>query len=501
MAPQRTLLIAEPDLNAVRPLAKALRTHGYHVHYVRDGAKALELAVLRLPDLILYDEHCPLIDVRSFVQILETNPRTAGLPVIVSTTGGSGLGGLRVEVVQKPFELDEVLSRVEYLCRRMETARQLKGEARPIEGGLEQLPLPDLLQILAVNHRTGRLLLTHGALRGELALAMGMPVNARLGRVEGEKALFRLLGWSEGTFEFHPGPAPERALISRTIEDALMEGMRQNDERARLLAGLPRGDRPLLCTAGAQALIEPHASTAQLLELLRQPRHLDELLDLASAPDLEVLGAVRSLLEKGLVRIAEVAPREPRALLGSAELHTLQGRLMRGAPARHARVAKIAVCGTGARAAKWLLASAPGLVPTSAEPRAVRSGFGTLGRIELGELVWLDFLLVPSGDLARPLWRPFLSSALGALVLEDSGPVLGAARFCGFELRLPLVVLAGHSGGEAVSTTVVPPQLRGAPGGVVAMRADLPAAMRALLLIALKSSGPTTRARSLEGPG
>ena len=40
------ILIADPDLAAVRALSKAMRLKGYQVHYAPDGSKALQVSVL-----------------------------------------------------------------------------------------------------------------------------------------------------------------------------------------------------------------------------------------------------------------------------------------------------------------------------------------------------------------------------------------------------------------------------------------------------------------------
>src|SRR5271170_2490962 len=82
MAAVRKVLIADPDLEAVRTLSKALRQRGYQVHYASDGSRALELAVLRHPDVVLFDDACPLLSPSVFTQILESNPRTEGIPVV-----------------------------------------------------------------------------------------------------------------------------------------------------------------------------------------------------------------------------------------------------------------------------------------------------------------------------------------------------------------------------------------------------------------------------------
>ncbi|MCA3011577.1 MAG: DUF4388 domain-containing protein, partial [Myxococcaceae bacterium] len=428
--------------------------------YAPDGSRALEIAVLRHPDVVLFDEHCRLIDARSFGQILLTNPRTDDIPVVVTTSAREldAYRHFRGGALQKPFNVDEVLSRIDHLCRRAEAASEIKGNTREIEGGLSQLPLPDLLQILAMNRRTGRLSLSNGAEQGEIHLNQGAPVNARLGALEGEKALFRLVAWREGTFAFSPGPPSLRTPVDRTMEGVLLEGMRQSDERERLLAGLPPLGQLVQLAAGAADPVEPHPVTAEVLACLRVPRRLSEVLDLASAPDLEVLSALGALLASG--HVEKVAGSElPRApLLAAAEVHALRGKLMRGRSARAVLVTKVVVCGSGSGAGRWLLKALPQVTTASGEPQAVRSSFGTLGRIDVSEVLRVDLVVVPTAEAARPLWRPFASNAVGALVLEESD--------------------------------AVPEALRGAPLGVAVVSTDISTCIRALLLAALQQPPP-----------
>jgi hypothetical protein len=93
---------------------------------------------------------------------------------------------------------------------------------------------------------------------------------------------------------------------------------------------------------------------------------------------------------------------------------------------------------------------------------------------------------VPTAEAARPLWRPFLATALGALVMEDTEPVLRLARFCAFDLRLPVVVAARAASGGRITSELVPAALRSAPAGAAVVGSDLNAAVRALLLAAMQ---------------
>jgi CheY-like chemotaxis protein len=478
VAAVRKILIADPDLESVRPLSRALRTKGYQVHYAPDGSRALEVAVLRHPDLILFDESCRLLDARTFINILRTNPRTDDIPVVVSTSSleADKLRGLRDGFLRKPFNIDEVLSRIEHIFRRNEAAKDLKNDAQEIEGSLSQLSIPDLMQILGMNKRSGKLTLERGSERGEIIVADGRPVNARTGRAEGEKALFRLLVWSEGSFTFSPGGSGGKPRIQRGMDDSLLEAMRQADELNRLLPGLPPRNTRLVLAPDADLTQDQHPVTAQVVELLRQPRGVGEVLDLAPAPDLEVVGVLHTLLQKGVARMAGGEREEGTGpLLGPAELHALRGRILRGrGPSREA-TAKLFVCGSGPAVARRVLSQVPGIEAVAAEPTAVKSGFGMLGRLDLHELLHLDFCVLPPAEAARPLWRPFSAGSVGALLFDTSEVAVKLAYFLAWDIRIPVVVV-GHP---------VPAELQGAPAGAASVGEDLSEALRTLLILAL----------------
>ena len=241
MSSVRKVLLADPDLSSARALTRALRQKGYQVYSARDGARALELAVLRHPDLVLFDRSCPVLEARTFVDILRTNPRTDTIPVVVTASAEEADEAMRDgpgALLRKPYNLDEVLAHIDDLLARAERARSEATEPQEIEGALAQLALPDLLQTLALARRTGRVTLRRGTERGEVELVEGRPVDARSGGAQGEKALFRLLSWVDGTFSFQAGPPATETRIERGTDELLLEGARQLDECRRLLETL-----------------------------------------------------------------------------------------------------------------------------------------------------------------------------------------------------------------------------------------------------------------------
>jgi DNA-binding response OmpR family regulator len=477
MPPVRKILVADPDPTTARALAPALRQRGCQVHAARDGSRALQVAILRFPDLILFDERCELLDARTFVRILRTNPRTERIPVILT---GEAVDVDRARLgsyLKKPFNLDEVLARIEQVFRRADASRAVSTENREIEGNLAQIPLVDLLQILAVNRKSGRLSVEREGEKAEIALEEGRVVDATMGSVVGEKALWRLLTRREGQFAFVPGGGPVEDRIGRKVEELVLEGLRQADEVARLLPDLP-APADHLERAVHPSELPPglHPVTEEVVALLETPRAFGDVIDRCRSSDLEAMRAVKALLDHGFVRQRHRQPVAPEVapLLAPHELHALRARIARGRSSGSQTVGKVVLAGGGPlarRAALARFATVPGF---GAVEDATSSGFGTVGRIALGDGVRVDLVGLPGDPANLPLWRPFASGAVGALVLLPADGVEPLLEELAKTLKLPVVVC-----GPSEERT--PQVLRSAPAGFAFEGSDPAEGLRALL--------------------
>ncbi|HZW87438.1 MAG TPA: response regulator [Myxococcaceae bacterium] len=463
----RKVLLADPDLTSVRALTRALRQKGCQVYSARDGARALELAVLRHPDLVLFDHACPVLDARTFVDILRTNPRTDTIPVVVTARAEEADEAMRDgpgALLRKPYNLDEVLAHIDDLLARADRARSEAAESQEIEGALAQLALPDLLQTLALARRTGRVTLRRGNERGEVELVEGRPVDARAGAVQGEKALFRLLEWAEGTFSFQPGPPAAEARIGRGTDELLLEAARQTDELRRLLETLPETATRWAQAPGAAFRAVPPLAR-EVLGRLEAPRSAPELLDALEATDLAILQSLAMLHGEGLIVPVDVdSPPAPEPLLTAAEAHAVRARAQRGRATTRGQVVKVLLASRDGSAAREALAGLPLLAPEGAPVEEL----GTVAELEVAEGLVLHFCVVPAAELGRPLWRSFTSDAAGLVLTEPSPALLAQARFVADEQRTPVAVL-GESCPEELSR-------RGAeahPGAREALRAVL----------------------------
>ncbi len=109
-------------------------------------------------------------------------------------------------------------------------------------------------------------------------------------RLEGEKALYRLLGESEGVFSFASGAAQSLRRIMLSTQSLLLEGMRQIDETRLRREALDSEDDAFLAIVPADTA--PREAGQRVLEVLLAPRTLAELLDEVPLADLDVLDAL-----------------------------------------------------------------------------------------------------------------------------------------------------------------------------------------------------------------
>jgi hypothetical protein len=297
-----------------------------------------------------------------------------------------------------------------------------------------------------MNRRTGALALVTPTGQGEVRLTEGEIVDAVFRRVEGTKALFRLLAETEGTFSFVSGAPNQLRRIAEPTNHLILEGLRHTDEIRRLLDDLSASQDAL------QALAPPTTITPKLTELealvfsaLEAPRTATTLIDELNAPDLDILNAVERLTQRGLVRRidkgavrVELAEAEQLSVL-SAIVRQLKRPGFNGNP-------RIVLFSSPPRLAASLhalsrIADSITLTDTApAAPVAYR-----LATLRLAEGQELDLVGLPNSHAFSPLWTLTLpgSAAIVTLGQEHSDLLDDAAGLAAVPL-LDAETLLGH---------------------------------------------------------
>ncbi|MBX9939806.1 MAG: DUF4388 domain-containing protein [Candidatus Obscuribacterales bacterium] len=107
----------------------------------------------------------------------------------------------------------------------------VRSKARPtLEGDLENLQIPNLLQSISMSKSTGRLEVRSSNVQAQVMFLDGMPIHCVLGSLEGAAALIELIGWDDGQFRFFQGDPGETRTIKRRLDFLLMEGAALDDQ-------------------------------------------------------------------------------------------------------------------------------------------------------------------------------------------------------------------------------------------------------------------------------
>ena len=116
------ILIIEDEAGLVTTLSDRLRKHGYVVSAARDGEKGLELALREPADLILLDLMLPGQSGLAVCEKLrKAGSRTPILMLTARRQTKDKVAGLKAggdDYLTKPFQMSELLARVEALLRR-----------------------------------------------------------------------------------------------------------------------------------------------------------------------------------------------------------------------------------------------------------------------------------------------------------------------------------------------------------------------------------------------
>ena len=117
----KSVLIVEDDQNIAELLRLYLEKEGYVAAIASDGGAGVEMFRKLQPDLVLLDVMLPVMDGWTVLQNIRKDSMT---PVIMLTAKGETVdkvSGLKMgadDYITKPFEMKEVLARIEAVLRR-----------------------------------------------------------------------------------------------------------------------------------------------------------------------------------------------------------------------------------------------------------------------------------------------------------------------------------------------------------------------------------------------
>src|SRR5215813_9460138 len=316
---KQSLLLVDGDVKSLRVLEVSLKKAGFNVTTAVNGVDALEKVDTAAPDLIISDTRMAELDGFEFCKRLKQNPALAQIPFIFLTSEKSvedKIHGLELGVedyLTKPIYIKEILTRVKILLQKRERERieERKESRTRFAGTLQDMAVVDLIQTVEISRKTG--VIHFRSPEGRQAAVYfrgGKVIDAELGRLIGEDAIYRLLLWTDGEFEVEFKNIRRKDVIELSSQGLLMEGMRRVDEWGRMLEQLPPLEtifevdyREL-----AERLSEIPDEVNSILRLFDGRRSLMQVVDDCEFSDLEALNVVSKLYFEGLIYDAKRSP-------------------------------------------------------------------------------------------------------------------------------------------------------------------------------------------------
>lgn len=194
----KKILVIEDQAPMRRNIALMLEMEGYQVFTAENGRVGVDLALAKLPDLVISDVMMPELDGHGVVQILRAQDATANIPFIF-LTARSDKGDVRIgmnfgadDYLIKPVIREDLLAAVE---TRLARADALETRLRAAAAGSGRSG-PDFsshepLVSLGLTNREAEVLLwvTQGKSNADVATILGMgekTVKQHLGTVFGK---------------------------------------------------------------------------------------------------------------------------------------------------------------------------------------------------------------------------------------------------------------------------------------------------------------------------
>ena len=186
-------------------------------------------------------------------------------------------------------------------------AARRTSQARTMSGSIEEVPLPDLLQLFGTSKKSGVLVVRTEDDVGKIFMRKGLIYFVQINDLDDVpplKSMYRLLSWQKGLFDLDPPDEREFANeINVSVQEVLMEGLRQMDEFNNIRDQLPDLHAKLVFPSPlTPPLRDLKPEELDVLQLSINFGHLETVMNKSQGSDLDTAQAVQKLIKAGYIR-------------------------------------------------------------------------------------------------------------------------------------------------------------------------------------------------------
>ena len=201
-------------------------------------------------------------------------------------------------------ELDESAVKQKLEEAAVQAAKVTKTSS--MTGKIEEIPLPDLLQLFHTSKKNG-VLVVRGDHEGRIYLRQGRVYYAVIDEnhdLGPQKSFNRIVTWEHGDFELRAADQQEFMVeLDSSTEALLMDALRMLDEYKRIAAQLPSNTSQLTLAMPLTALLkELNPDQLDVLQLAHNYGSLQGVLDHTDKDDVAAAEILLNLVQKEYVR-------------------------------------------------------------------------------------------------------------------------------------------------------------------------------------------------------
>lgn len=239
----RKALVVDPDTQVRKTLRQALEPFDVTVYEASTQAEATKLALSARPWLILAEVDLPGKDGFEFCAEVRSHRLLRHTPFLfISARDGyeDRAHALKLgadDYLSKPFKVREVLIRAQLTLKRYSDLRSRTRNGPGMEGELEIIGAPSVLQMCHISQFTGVFTSHSEGHRAQIRFRDGQIIGAETGGWSDAAAIYAFLGWAKGHFEFVIGDPGDGAPLPESFDQLLLEGCRRLDEATRDASG------------------------------------------------------------------------------------------------------------------------------------------------------------------------------------------------------------------------------------------------------------------------
>ena len=307
MEGRRKILIADHFDYDIHDLRKGLIAEGYEVRIAKTAGDLLPYLESFRPDLVLIEPRLPDFDPTEVLPQIREAASPKIIPIVFASHPRSideRLSWLELDVddfLYKPFEVDEVLARLEILIKEAHSVQDSSRVNTPgFSGSLSEMSLVDLLQTLEVGKKTAILRLQKGGREGKVYVTQGEVIDAELDNLDAKAALLRMFTWNEGQFSVSMMEHDRMRNIFVDTPDLISEGVTRLYRWEQLSKDLPSLQSVVL-KAPDKKNLQLTQDEQQIMTMIDGRKRMIDIIEQSAFDDIKALRLLRGLFQKGAV--------------------------------------------------------------------------------------------------------------------------------------------------------------------------------------------------------